>query len=836
MYLLSTYRAFLRLCLKLLVKSKSIPDKPIEDLDLSLDQFFIYILPYRSQLDLLILDQQCKKYNLPSPLEKNVIDGEEITRYVFLEDGINKKSLFKNKSNKVSEKTKKLTAVFDRYIAKINENAEIDVQVIPASVLWGRAPGYEKDKQPPKLRLLSGFRKALTMLWFGRDNFVNFSKATSLRFMNNRYVHDDNTAAKLIRMAHIHFARQKISATGPKLLERNIMFSQILSTNSIKELIVDEARVKKITEAKARKNAEKILDEIAANFSYESLRVADRFLSWLWNKLYQGIEIKNSARVRELALDGHGIIYLPCHRSHMDYLLLSYLLYHQGLVPPHIAAGINLNFWPAGPLFRRGGAFFIRRSLKGNRFYAVLFREYLAQLFRRGYAVEFFIEGGRSRTGRLLSPKTGMMSMTVQAFEQGLDRPISIVPVYVGYEHVLEVGTYAKELKGAAKEKENAALVLRVIKKLRNLGKSYVVFGEPININNYISQNYPNWREDEDKKQIHSKIVNDISRQTMVNINSAAAFNAINLIGSILLSTKQRVLSKEQLLEQLEFYIEFFKGAAYSDDISIVSDRPEEMLERALNLQQAGIVAEKDSFGELIRLKRDFAILMTYYRNNVQHLFVIPALISAILLHYEAMEKSLLFKIIQKFYPFLESELFLRFNKEQDLKLYFEKIITSLANLDILDEHDGLLRMKRQKIHLIPFLSEGVQEVLQRYFITLSLLKINQDLSRADLEQQSQKVAQRLSVLHGINAPEFFDKSVFSGFVKTLRQMGYFDEKLGKYINIDSILLYLRPLINSEVRQSIEMAIEKEQRLINAKLAKENELAKEDKKDAVAEK
>jgi len=86
----------------------------------------------------------------------------------------------------------------------------------------------------------------------------------------------------------------------------------------------------------------------------------------------------------------------------MDYLLLSYVLYHQGLVPPHIAAGINLNFWPAGPIFRRLGAFFIRRTFKGNKLYSTVFREYLGELFNRGYSVEYFVEGGRSRTGRLL--------------------------------------------------------------------------------------------------------------------------------------------------------------------------------------------------------------------------------------------------------------------------------------------------------------------------------------------------------------------------------------------------------------------------------------------------
>ena len=142
----------------------------------------------------------------------------------------------------------------------------------------------------------------------------------------------------------MHFAKQRISATGPRLPNRQAMFNKLLQLPVILAAIEDEAKSKNISKEKAHKEAEKILDEIAANVSYESLRVADRFLRWLWNKLYQGIQVENADRVRKLALEGHEIVYVPCHRSHIDYLLLSYVLYHQGLVPPHIAAGINLNF------------------------------------------------------------------------------------------------------------------------------------------------------------------------------------------------------------------------------------------------------------------------------------------------------------------------------------------------------------------------------------------------------------------------------------------------------------------------------------------------------------
>ena len=685
------------------------------------------------------------------------------------------------------------------------------MQLIPVSVLWGRAPGREDQTGLPNLRLLNGLQKTIAALWFGRDTFVRFSQAVSLRYMAREHGFDQKIAQKLARVAKMHFAKQRISATGPRLPNRQAMFNKLLQLPVILAAIEDEAKSKNISKEKAYKEAEKILDEIAANVSYESLRVADRFLRWLWNKLYQGIQVENADRVRKLALEGHEIVYVPCHRSHIDYLLLSYVLYHQGLVTPHIAAGINLNFWPVGGMFRRGGAFFIRRTFKGNRLYSTIFREYLSELFHRGYAVEYFIEGGRSRTGRLLAPKTGMMSMTLQALQQQQSRPITVVPVYVGYEHVLEVDTYAKELRGAAKEKENAGLVLRVIKKLRNLGKGYVNFGEPITLNAYLNQNFPEWKEPpEDRPQWFNKAVDAVSHQVMVNINKAAAVNAMNLTGTALLSSRQRALSREQLLEQLSSYQQLLQNVPYSDDVVVPAEKPEIMLDHVLSLDRVGVLVEKDNFGEIVRLERSSAVLMTYYRNNIQHLFVLPSLVASIVLHYEGIQKDLVLDAVLKIYPFLRSELFLHFTEEDQIAQRVEQIINELQRQNIIKHSENMLTINKPNIRMLQLWSAGVREILQRYYITVNLLQNNPLISRADLEKESQSVAQRLSVLHGINAPEFFDKAVFSAFTNSLKDQGYFNESgsanTEKLHVLSEILTHL---ISTEICLTINGAVTK---------------------------
>ncbi|MDH2926435.1 glycerol-3-phosphate 1-O-acyltransferase PlsB [Lonepinella koalarum] len=801
--LINLYRKILTIPLSFLVKNNSIPHHPIEELALDIKQPFVYVLPYTSQTDLLIFQRNCLHVGLPDPLQANQINGESVPRYVFLDEG---HSFFKSKGAK-----KETEKIFYKYLELHRASPDLNVQLVPGSVLWGRSPGQEDKNGLPKLRLLNSVQKIFAAIWFGRDTFVRFSQAVSLRYMVNEHGADEKIAQKLARVAKIHFAKQRISAAGPRLPNRQAMFKKLLQSATILQAIDDEAKVKNISHEKATQEAQKILDEIAANVSYESLRVADRFLRWLWNKLYQGIDVQNADRVRRLALEGHEIVYIPCHRSHIDYLLLSYVLYHQGLVTPHIAAGINLNFWPVGGLFRRGGAFFIRRTFKGNRLYSTLFREYLAELFHRGYAVEFFIEGGRSRTGRLLAPKTGMVSMTLQALQQGQTRPISLVPVYVGYEHVLEVDTYAKELRGAAKEKENAGLVLRVIKKLRNLGKGYVNFGEPISLNNYLTQHYPAWKQtlQEERPSWFNQAVDQVANQVMVNINNAAAVNAMNLTGTALLSSRQRALSREQLLEQLESYQQLLQNTPYSQDVIIPTDTPEEMLNHVLSLDRVGVLSEKDNFGEIIRLERNSAVLMTYYRNNIQHLFVLPSLVASIVLHYETTQKDLVIDAVNKIYPFLRAELFLHFN-DDELQPRIASIIAELARQQLIKYNDGLLSIHRPKVRSLQLWSAGMREILQRYQIAVSLLCNDPTMSRASLEKESQSVAQRLSVLHGINAPEFFDKAVFSGFINSLKNNGYFDDNgnvnLTKLQQLSNIFTRL---ISAEINLTIQSAVEK---------------------------
>ena len=189
------------------------------------------------------------------------------------------------------------------------------------------------------------------------------------------------------------------ATVGPDLSHRRSLAKQVLLAPNVKRAIAAEAGDDPNKLAQAERKVQKYMQEIAADVSHPAIRGMVRLLRRLWNQIYDGIELGHTQRLRDVAKE-KVVVYVPCHRSHFDYLLLSYICYEQGLQLPHIAAGINLNMPVVGPILRRGGAFFLRRSFKGNRLYAAVFDAYLGQILHRGYSIEYFVEGGRSRTGR----------------------------------------------------------------------------------------------------------------------------------------------------------------------------------------------------------------------------------------------------------------------------------------------------------------------------------------------------------------------------------------------------------------------------------------------------
>ncbi|MGH8462301.1 MAG: 1-acyl-sn-glycerol-3-phosphate acyltransferase, partial [Stenotrophobium sp.] len=365
----------------------------------------VYILPTRSWADLFVLDRICKDLVFPRPGRTGLnFPTPQRAGVVYLP------ALLETRL-----RATELTRLLETAIA----TQSYEAQLVPVSLFWGRDPGTETSLF--KLAFFdspqaSAIRKFFIILANGRNVFVNFALPLSFREYVEKEKDAPTVIRKLRRVMHFHFLRARTAALGPTLLRRQVVIDGLLKSAGVQRAIASGSSGEKArTAEQCRKYARKCAEEICADYSILSLTFLERFLgSFVWNRVFRGIDVQGLERMRELA-QAHEIIYMPSHRSHADYLLVSYSLYHAGLVPPHIAAGINLNMPVVGGLLRRCGAFFMRRSFSGDRIYTAVFRAYVDSLIQRGYPIEFFPEGGRSRTGRLLAPKTGLLSMVVEA-------------------------------------------------------------------------------------------------------------------------------------------------------------------------------------------------------------------------------------------------------------------------------------------------------------------------------------------------------------------------------------------------------------------------------------
>ncbi|MXP56584.1 glycerol-3-phosphate 1-O-acyltransferase PlsB [Pantoea sp. Mhis] len=761
----------LNFLLSFLIKSKVIPVNPILEYKIDLNHPILYILPHDSKVELLTLRKECLKYGLPDPLSKLLINGIYLPQHISICNDIYTSSHFV--LNPISIK------IFYKYLDFYNKNPQFDIQILPILIMFGRAPQYEiKRKYLSHFNILKIIKNIFSILWYGRDTFIYFSSKISLQQIINCYGADNRKliANKLAKLTYIQFYLQKLAAIGPNLTKRHKIFSNLIKYKVIKKLIDDEVKNKKISYRKVKKNAIKIMKEITTNYSYETIRIVDRIMRCMWNRLYQGINIHGIAQVRQLSQYGHKIIYIPCHRSHMDYLLLSYVLYNQGLVSPYIIAGVNLNFWPIGPIFCRLGAFFIRRTFKKDKLYFTIFREYFKELCNKGYSIQYFIEGGRSRTGRLVDIKTGILSMVVQNLLRYPANSIVLVPIYIGYEHVIEVSSYVKELREGYKQKEGLIQMILGLFKLRNLGQGYVNFGKPLFLTNFLNKKIPTWHEISiDTKPYRprwiSTIVSDIANQLMIRINEAGATNAISLCATALLGATNYSLTRQQLIEQLKCYTQLLINVPYSSNSTSVDMDAELLLKHAISMNKFKI-EKNNNIGDIIRLSHKQAILMTYYRNNINHMLVMPALIAAMVQQYRTISINELLRQIYLIYPMLKQELFLTWNKSE-IPLIVNKLSKEMVRQNLFFIKNDELKININRYITLKILASSILENLQRLAIIFNILNVDPNINRSALDTKSRILAQYFSALCSINAPEFFDKSLFNMLLLTIQNEGY---------------------------------------------------------------
>jgi glycerol-3-phosphate O-acyltransferase len=754
-----------------------------------------YVLERESQTDFAVLSGVCAQHNLPRPARRLILGEKRADRAYF--ELQRRPSLFRTRN------AARAPRYLVQLIAAAAAHPQFDVDLVPVAIFWGRAP----HKEVSWWRLLFAedwilvgrFRKFLSVIFNGRNTLVYFGEPIRLRDVMEEGLTEPRSVRRVLRSLRMVLRAQRASSIGPDLSHRRTMVLQILKTQAVRQAVRNEMQVHQLQRRPALLLARKYAVEIAANYSQAAVSFMAGLLGRLWNSLYDGVELEHIENLSGVA-DGAEIIYVPCHRSHMDYLLLSYIIYRKGFAVPHVAAGVNLNMPVIGRFMRKCGAFFLRRSFKGDALYPVVFAKYLGFMMARGHPLEYFIEGGRSRTGRLLSPRTGMLSMTVRSYLSDPKRPVMFMPVYFGYERIVEGRTYIGELSGQPKQKESVFVLLKsIVSVLRSkFGKVHVNLGQPIALDDLLQKHNPNWRlsppeNDDPHAGWIGEAISDLAVRINTEINAAAAVTPINLVAMSILATPRQALPELDLICQLELYQRLLRDAPYSPLVTITADNGRQMVAYA---EAFGLLErQKHPLGDIMRMNAENAVLATYYRNNILHLFAMPSLLACAFVSNATMRSADIQRLVWRVYPYISAELFLRWDETQ-VSAVVDSLLDTFVQLNLLQGNADRSEWRRpvptslEAIRLL-VLAQATIQTLERYYLAIALLLQAGSgvITHEALEERCHLMAQRMTVLYGLNSPEFVDKSLFRNFIELLRRRNVI------HLSEDQRLLFGAPLL-----------------------------------------
>ncbi|MBU1865551.1 MAG: glycerol-3-phosphate 1-O-acyltransferase [Actinobacteria bacterium] len=378
--------------------------------------------------------------------------------------------------------------------------------------------------------------------------------------------------------------------------------------------------------------AARYLKEIAATHSTFVIDLTAALIRVLYTQGYAARIHYDRAELRRLAELGqhHSLVFLPSHKSNLDHLVLMYVLYDNGLPPNHTAGGDNMNFFPAGPLLRRAGVFFIRRTFKDNEPYKFVLKRYVDYLLAKRFSLEWFMEGGRSRSGKLRAPKFGMLAYVADSVRRGSAEDAILIPVSIAYDQVLDIGSYTAEAKGGAKERESFSWMVRTIRTLRRrYGGIHLRFGDTLSLAEEMKALPPASGGMPEEGLAIQKLAFEVA----LRINRATPITPISLVTLALLGARDRALTVEETMGALQHFLDYVADRNLPVSQRLSLDTPE-TVEGALEaLRENGVVSRFSAGPETVySIEPEQHLAAAFYRNTIIHFFINGAIAELALL------------------------------------------------------------------------------------------------------------------------------------------------------------------------------------------------------------
>ncbi len=571
--------------------------------------------------------------SLPNPYRTGYIRNELITGRSALISLIDKKSFYQRFVKAKHDPV--------RYLIEIQQSIDRPIYVIPQLMFFGRKP---QRSTPRLIDILFGtthnpgrIRRLLALFKKPGHVFVEISEPINLK---HYLKHPENFKRSIEHLSYDlrrrlieQVNRHRQSITGPVIKTIQEIKENILTTESLKNFMDQYAKKRDIPIQKVHKEADGYLDEISAKYNGAVIKVAVKIVGWIIKMMFEGVIINPHELNKLKTMSKKGpVILVPCHKSHIDYLIMSLTMHNHNMPCPHVVAGRNLAFWPIGPIFRAGGAFFIRRTFrKDSILYSKVFSEYIEYLLKEGVNIEFFIEGGRSRTGKLILPKLGFLSILLNACRNGACEDMIFAPIYIGYDQILEENAYINEIEGGQKKPESFLAVVKARKFLKNrYGKIYIRIDEPIAIKDLVLKQSSSIKE-MSSKQINT-LCRDLGHRIINAINNVTVVTPHALVACAVLSFSKTSFTYEQLEFDLKTYLTYLQSrcARLADTINPSHGHAlRHVFDSYLQRKFVEPVSQDSLFPETFKVNEGKRPLLEYYKNNCIAFFI-PAAFTAL--------------------------------------------------------------------------------------------------------------------------------------------------------------------------------------------------------------
>lgn len=667
-----------------------------------------------------------------------------------------------------------------RFLLDLQKTWERPIYLIPQLMIHRKDP----DRANPSLwnllfgpeRPLGGWRRVVMLIRKPGRTFVEISEPVCLQtFLGHPEIRERGSAyqALVLRrnlLLQIHRHRQSIM--GPVLKSRLEIKENVLTGAALQAFVQQRAEAENKPTTRLLKKADRYFEEIAAHYRPWTIKIYEALLTWIINTMFDGFIVDQDGLDRLKTMSRKGpLILLPCHKSHIDYLMLSYVMYRNNMPCPHIVAGKNLSFWPLGPMFRSGGAFFMRRTFKGAPLYARVFAAYVYKLLQEGFNIEVFIEGGRSRTGKLLSPKTGLLSILLDAYRKGACDDLILAPIFIGYDKVPEEKAYLHELEGGRKEPESLSQVLKARKVLKKrYGKIYIEFHAPMSLRTLLDRNQLDLNTMDKEataafcRNIGHRVINAINRITIITPHALVAASVLNQLAATY-TYEDVVAVAETYLKHLHFH-----GHRLADTLIMAPDHALEQAFEAYAQRKfiEPVSARENGEEDALRYRAvpDKRPSLEYYKNNCVACFVPAAFTALAILERDAFQFSS--TDLHLNYHFLQ-DLFkneFAYDIEKSAQFYVRKSLKAFIDDAVLMPHPMLpdtYNITSAGYRKLRLYAHFMKAYLEAYLVVLAQLNFQSDSDATQKEQIKKTATQgnRMLKQGEIECPEALSRVTF---------------------------------------------------------------------------